>query len=195
MKPVKSRPLNKATWLSREGRVGGGARSSCAAPRFTPAKTTPPSALNRKAATPALVSGGTAAFPFVCSLRTDAGVTGPFLTKELLARSGDVGPATGIDRAHPAGGQVHENHFVKKLLIDRAAEIGRVDRFLADFFAGGVVNGYGQHGSRSASLSSGRSRPRFRFARHVWKFGKPFGFVSRSRPRPAQTLLVWRMVM
>ena len=89
--------------------------------------------------------GDAAALALVGSLGADAGVAGPLLAEQLLARAGDVGPAAGVDRADPAGRQVHQHHVVQQLLVDRAAEIGRVDRLLADLLAGGVVNGYGQH--------------------------------------------------
>ena len=42
---------------------------------------------------------------------------------------------------------MHEHHFVEKLFVDLSAEIVRVDRFLADMFAGGVIDRYGQHDS------------------------------------------------
>ena len=85
--------------------------------------------------------GDTAALSLVGPLGPGAGVTGPLLAEQFLARAGDIGAAAGVDRADPARGQVHQHHVVEELLVDLAAEIGRVDRFLADFFAGGVVNG------------------------------------------------------
>ena len=91
--------------------------------------------------------GDAAALPLVGPLGAGAGVAGPLLAEELLARAGDVGPAAGVDRADPPRRQVHQHHVVQQLLVDLAAEIGRVDRLLADLLAGGVVDRYGQHGS------------------------------------------------
>ena len=89
--------------------------------------------------------GDAAPFPLVGPLRAGTGVAGSLLAEEFLARAGDVGPAAGVDGANPPRGLVHQHHVVEQLLVDRAAEIGRVDRFFAHLFAGGVVNGYGQH--------------------------------------------------
>ena len=89
--------------------------------------------------------GGAATLALVGSLGADTGVAGPLLAEQFLARAGDVGSAAGVDRADPAGRQVHQHHVVQQLLVDRTAKIGRVDRLLAHLLAGGIENRNGQH--------------------------------------------------
>ena len=101
--------------------------------------------------------GHAAALALVGPLGAGAGVAGPLLAEQLLARAGDVGPAAGVDRADPPRRQVHQHHVVQQLLVDLAAEVGRVDRLLADLLAGGVVDRYRQHGSIHSRFT-GRSR-------------------------------------
>jgi hypothetical protein len=91
--------------------------------------------------------GDAAALALVGPLGAGAGVAGALLAEDLLARARDVRPAPGIDRADPPRGQVHQHHVVQQLLVDLAAEVGGIDRLLADPLAGGIVDRYRQHGS------------------------------------------------
>ena len=101
--------------------------------------------LGHRVAVVAVAAGerGAASLPLVSALGAGASVAGTLLAEQLLARAGDVGPAPGVDRADPAGRQVHQHHVVQQLLVDRAAEIGRVDGLLAHLLTSGIINGYG----------------------------------------------------
>ncbi len=90
--------------------------------------------------------GDASPLPLVRPLAADAGIAGPLLAEELFARTGHIGTAARVDRADPTCSQVHQHDFVQQLLVHRAAEIGRVDRFLAHPFAGDVIYGDAEHG-------------------------------------------------
>ncbi len=79
--------------------------------------------------------GRAAAAALVGAFGADAGVAGPFLPKQLFGAAGNFAAAQGGMRAGPLVGQVHEHHFMKKLLVDLAAEFGRIDLHGADSLA------------------------------------------------------------
>jgi hypothetical protein len=103
--------------------------------------------------------GDAAALPLVRPLRPGAGVARALLAEELLARAGDVGPAPRVDGADPAVGLVHQDDVVEELLVDLAAEVGRVDRLLADPLARGVEDRHAEHGSILPSRGPEGVRP------------------------------------
>src|SRR5262245_24951940 len=71
--------------------------------------------------------GGAAAAPLVGPLGADTGVAGALLAEQLFgAASNFATPQRGVG-AGPAIGQVHQHDLVKKLLVNRAAEVGGVD--------------------------------------------------------------------
>ena len=128
--------------------------------------------------------GDAAPLPLVRALRAGAGVAGPLLPEQLLARARHVGPAPGVHGADPAVGQVHDHHVVEELLVDLAAEVGRVDRLLADPGTGAVVDGYCEHGSFSSSqLSALGCQPEV----SVEGNNQPFNDWPRGRPLTADS--------
>ena len=57
----------------------------------------------------------------------DAGVAGPLLAEELFGTAGHLAAPQGRVRPGPLIGQIHKDHVVQELAIDRAAEFSRVD--------------------------------------------------------------------
>src|SRR5205814_1219842 len=102
--------------------------------------------------------GGAAAAALVGAAGADAGVAGALLAEQLLGAAGDLAAAQGRVRARPLVGEVHEDDLVQQLLVDLAAEVGRVDLDLADRFALAVVDVKTQHGSLRPGAKVGGSR-------------------------------------
>src|SRR5262249_37416198 len=123
--------------------------------------------------------------PFVCTLGSYAGVAGALLAEELLAAAGDVGAAPCVDRADAAIGLVHDDDVVEQLLVDLAAEVGRVNRLFAYAGAGHIEDGDGQHGfaSRERVVVSGPTEGSIALRRTATRFPTPLP-AHRACRRP-----------
>ena len=76
--------------------------------------------------------GGAAAAALVGAAGADAGVAGALLAEQLLGAAGHLAAAQRRVRAGPLVGQVHQHDVVQQLLVDLAAELGRIDLDRAD---------------------------------------------------------------
>ena len=73
----------------------------------------------------------------------DAGVAGALLAEQLLGAAGHLAAAQGRVRAGALVGQVHQDDVVQQLLVDLAAELGRIDLDRADRFALAIEHVHG----------------------------------------------------